>query len=1385
MSSISNQVVVNETNNIVTVTAPGPQGGAGPTGATGATGPAGAGTTGATGPTGSTGPAGATGATGPQGVTGDVGPTGVTGPVGSTGATGATGVSGAVGATGPQGLTGVTGDQGVTGDTGATGSTGPVGATGSTGPIGVTGDTGPTGSTGSTGPIGATGSTGPTGVTGATGPTGADGGSSNFYDYKTKTTITTGDPGSTYLIWNNATQTSATQINVSHIDKDGFDIDIFLALIKDNDTLIIQDASDSNNFQKWEVNATPTLQVGYLEIPVTLVTSGGTGTTNFGNNLEVLLVIFSAGIVGPTGPSGATGATGPQGVTGDTGPTGATGSTGPIGATGVTGPQGVTGDTGATGVTGPVGVTGVTGPQGVTGDTGPTGPTGVTGDAGVTGATGPTGVTGDTGPTGPQGVTGDIGPTGPTGVTGDTGPAGVTGATGPSGASGVTGDTGPTGPTGVSGDTGPTGPAGVTGDTGPTGATGVSGSTGATGATGVTGATGPDFAGYDKVIYVSAADGSDSTGNGDLTKPVATITYGLSLVTATRNTLIVYPGTYIENPTLPSFAGINISAANIESLGNSATFIQGTLTIGSAATNATLNGLSINTLDVTGTANAYVNNCAVQLATNKSSSGNLFVRGARNLQTSTISVTANGQTRFDEGLAVGIPTINSAFAIVTFRNIANIGTVTNTNGFTFIVDSSVFSSATYPVTSAAGQLSMFNSQTFNPAGTATQPVSITGGTYSIINSPINYATSVFTGSTELGVSSAFGSIFVDGIAINNGAGTGTGNIAIGNLALEDNTTGSNNTAVGLSALESNTTGNNNQAFGANSLKSNTTGNGNIAFGANTIEDIVAGSNNIAIGDFAMSDATGGSNQIAIGASSLKSNTTGTGNVAIGANALELNTTGFNNQAQGEGALRYATTAAANTAIGNIAGNATTGGQNTFVGAASMSSNITGNTNTVIGQQAGQQTSDNIATLGTIVPGSGYTDGTYTAVSLISNGTTPVIGSIPATIVVSGGAVTSVTLTGFKGGVTTSTVLIFNPSGLAAGLVAGSGFSVPVATINATGVGNVMIGRRAGQLATTSDRNVYIGTESGQNSTGTDNVFLGYHSGKNETGSNKLYIENSNSATPLIGGDFSADTVTIGGTLTANSLITAGGTSAQFVKGDGSLSSVQQGDWIGYAISTMGMATHFGPIGESLATGAEVGRFAFRGSTGSTTNMFVKNPTSQMFSNGHGPVGGAFIYYGTYAVADTNNQATNCLFTVNNTFGFWFRKNGAPASATSIIGAYVSGSYNYGAGGSGKFNITSSGTLDVQPQLNGSLGTALTSANVCDNQWHFIAVTRSGSTLTLYVDGVQASQATDYNASGVTTTHAIYSGMTDAFIGTEIGWASTMTAGEMTAWYALK
>jgi hypothetical protein len=235
------------------------------------------------------------------------------------------------------------------------------------------------------------------------------------------TTATSGDPGNGYLLWNNATQTSATSITIDHINADGVDIDVFLTLLSVGDVLVIQDKTNSANFQKWEVSGTITIVTNnYVTAPVTLLSSGGTGTTGFANNATIILAILSAGVVGPTGPIGATGPTGSTGPAGATGPIGATGPTGPQGVTGDLGPIGATGPAGATG---PIGATGATGPAGATGDVGPTGaastvagPTGATGPAGTNGTNGAVGATGPTGPTGPIGATGSTGPSGSPGL---------------------------------------------------------------------------------------------------------------------------------------------------------------------------------------------------------------------------------------------------------------------------------------------------------------------------------------------------------------------------------------------------------------------------------------------------------------------------------------------------------------------------------------------------------------------------------------------------------------------------------------------------------------------------------------------------------------------------------------------------------------------------------------------------------------------------------------------------------------------------------------------------------------------------------------------------------------------------------------------------------
>ncbi len=82
-------------------------------------------------------------------------------------------------------------------------------------------------------------------------------------------------------------------------------------------------------------------------------------------------------------------------------------------------------------------------------------------------------------------------------------------------------------------------------------------------------------------------------------------------------------------------------------------------------------------------------------------------------------------------------------------------------------------------------------------------------------------------------------------------------------------------------------------------------------------------------------------------------------------------------------------------------------------------------------------------------------------------------------------------------------------------------------------GNTAVGYNCLANVTTGSRNVAIGDSAGYNNvSGAGNVFLGDDAGYNETGSDKLYIANTNTATPLILGDFSAGTVKIAGTMEA-------------------------------------------------------------------------------------------------------------------------------------------------------------------------------------------------------------------------------------------------------------
>ena len=83
--------------------------------------------------------------------------------------------------------------------------------------------------------------------------------------------------------------------------------------------------------------------------------------------------------------------------------------------------------------------------------------------------------------------------------------------------------------------------------------------------------------------------------------------------------------------------------------------------------------------------------------------------------------------------------------------------------------------------------------------------------------------------------------------------------------------------------------------------------------------------------------------------------------------------------------------------------------------------------------------------------------------------------------------------------------------------------------NSTGDYNVALGTNSGAL-TNGNKNVFLGYETGGGAFDTKDgsVFVGYQAGYSEDISNRLYIENTNSTTPLIYGEFDNDLLRVNG-----------------------------------------------------------------------------------------------------------------------------------------------------------------------------------------------------------------------------------------------------------------
>lgn len=388
------------------------------------------------------------------------------------------------------------------------------------------------------------------------------------------------------------------------------------------------------------------------------------------------------------------------------------------------------------------------------------------------------------------------------------------------------------------------------------------------------------------------------------------------------------------------------------------------------------------------------------------------------------------------------------------------------------------------------------------------------------------------------------------VAIGHGAMTYSSdsavtNVAVGNSSLSKSNRACN-VAVGSSALMELTLGLDCIGIGTGAGLNRNRGTGNIAIGVysqgrhSMATETIDGDGNNSIGSYSLAALTTGDFNTVVGDSAGYTITTGSNNILIGNKAAF--SSNFSNRLVVDNTKRGS--AALDTTSALIYGNfslprltvngqfwvnvggeryfhnfsaAGTSGRNNFIG-------LYAGNKTLTGSDAGDEGSYN----------NGF--GQYALSSLTVGRDNTAIGEQTNYNATTGSYNVSIGNYSMKNNLTSS-------NNTAVGYQAHQGGSTPA---NNIGIGNVAFGDRAltavtsadyttavGQFAgtaiTSGDNNTLLGRMAGYSlTTGAGNVFLGYSAGYNETGSNKLYVDNSNTTTPLIYGEFDNDIVRVNG-----------------------------------------------------------------------------------------------------------------------------------------------------------------------------------------------------------------------------------------------------------------
>tara|TARA_B100000902_G_scaffold399906_3_gene473517 strand:- start:73 stop:14295 length:14223 start_codon:yes stop_codon:yes gene_type:complete len=322
----------------------------------------------------------------------------------------------------------------------------------------------------------------------------------------------------------------------------------------------------------------------------------------------------------------------------------------------------------------------------------------------------------------------------------------------------------------------------------------------------------------------------------------------------------------------------------------------------------------------------------------------------------------------------------------------------------------------------------------------------------------------------------------------------TNNIMIGTNTGINNTFGAENIFIGSDSGKINTFGSNNIYFGDNAGKNGSNSHKNICIGKQAGEENITGNTNIIIGNEAgktigdntddniiIGNQAGQRNNIDssifIGAGAGKINTTGSGNIFLGKNAGLSNQTSSNN-------IMIGSNSGASCAISG------SDGENIYIGHLSGDKNISGTRNIVIGSEA-----FDTSTQGSGMIAMGYKAGKKTGV-LAEN---------------VGGNTYNNTIIGFEAGSQGD----MNINNVLIGAKAGRNVDNPRKFAN-----NLFLGTESGQNSNLATQSIVVGNASKTGTGGNKNIIMGDSTGDN-LGNPRLPVSNVTTISTISSGDINA------------------------------------------------------------------------------------------------------------------------------------------------------------------------------------------------------------------------------------------------------------------------